>query len=366
MDFQDVKIDREYFVDLYDHTAKNEDIAQLYDMLYDETGDLTHQQHAAAMRVCVKFWETDYYRIQKVKDIKRVNLCRDKFCLNCQSMLAIKRQTKYAPMLDTLFRKYQVCHAVFTVPNMPGEELLPMLDTMYKKFKYLTRYLSGDKHIRGIDFSQYGYAGGLRALEVTYNAEEKTFHPHFHVALLLKKGITFERKYINSYSFGREGESCAKFTELEILLQKLWYLLINGITVTKESIESLKEGYSVIVNKAMKGKYHELFKYACKGAFKEGSIYNPENFRALYYALKNRRMIQGYGVLHNFKDAAADILEEDLESCYRAVIAKLCSFEDPVPHIETLDEVMDQRDCAYISKSSLKRILLERRKEESE
>lgn len=358
-------IEKEYFEDLSEKTRKNAQIAGFYDGLFFDTGDFAFQERARAVAVCCKWWDMDYYRLQAVKDIKRVNLCRDKFCYNCQSLLAIKRQNKYAPMLDKLYKDYTLCHVVVTVPNvpyLPQEGLKSTIKKMYLRFKHLTRFLSGDKKVRNVNFTQYGYSGAVRALEVTTNAEN-TFHPHFHCIMLLRKGYKPERKYTNAYSYDH-GQLTRKFSDLEILLQKVWYLLMNDIPVTRESIEGLKEGYSVIVDEVPKGEYHEVFKYACKGAFKDGTIYDRVVFRALFYALHGRRMIQGYGVLHNFKDEDGAILEADLTENYEAMIAQLQYLEDPIFVCEHLEQLIEQNYCRYISKSNLRKLLIQQRREE--
>lgn len=358
-------IEKGYFEDLAEKTRKNAQIAGFYDGLFFETEDFAFQGRARSIAVCCKWWDIDYYRMQAVKDIKRVNLCRDKFCYNCQSLLAIKRQNKYAPMLDALYNDYTLCHVVVTVPNVPYTPQSGLKETvakMYAKFKHMTRFLSGDKKVREVDFTKYGYAGAVRALEVTTNAEN-TFHPHFHCIALLRKGYKPEREHINSYSFDH-GQLARKFSDFEILLQKVWYLLMNDIPVTRESIADLKEGYSVICDPVDKGEYHEVFKYACKGAFKDGTIYDRTIFRALYYALHGRHMIQGYGVLHNFKDEDGAILEEDLTQNYEAMIAQLRYLEDPVFLVEHLDRVLDEKNCRYVSKSNLRKLLLQQRREE--
>lgn len=361
MDISDKTIDGEYFTDIHDKTARNADLAVFYDNLFADTDDFAFNHRARAIRVCCKWWDMDYYRLQQIKDIKRVNLCKDKFCFNCQSMLAIKRQSKYAPMLDALYNDYTVCHMVVTVPNCYEDELLPLLEKMYLRFKHLTRFLSGNLHIRGIDFAPYGYAGGIRALEVTKNAEG-TYHPHFHCMILFRKGLTLEKTHTNSYSFDN-GLLSRKFSQFEISLQKIWRLLIEGEAVTREKVNNIKEGYSITIDPIRKGEYHEAFKYACKGAFKDGTIYDEKTFRALFYALKNRRMIQGYGVLHNFKDEETEILEEDLTQNYEEMIAQLRELEEPIFKAETLEEILRERNCKYISKKNLKRLLIAERQQ---
>lgn len=370
MDIEGKSIDGEHFADIHEKTARNADLAEFYDNLYADTEKPALIGRAQAIRVCCQWWDSDYYKMQNVKDIKRVNLCRDRFCLNCQSMLAIKRQGKYAPKLDELYDDYTVCHMVVTVPNCEGDELPPMLWKMYGKFQALVRYLDGRAHVRGMDFYKFGYAGALRALEVTYNHKTR-FHPHFHCMVLFRKGLRLDKKYKNKFSFD-EGQEVRKFSALEITLQKVWRLLIDGNKVTREAVQELGEGYSVIIDPIAKGEYHEVFKYACKGAFdpREGApIYDEGVFRALYYSLRNRRMIQGYGILHNFKDEEGKILEEDLQANYAEMVAELQAVETPVFRVETLQEILretkQKKPCKYVSRSNLKRLLIERKKAET-
>lgn len=371
MDIVEKSIDGEHFADIHEKTARNADLAVFYDNLYADTEKPAFIGRAQSIRVCCQWWDSDYYQMQNVKDIKRVNLCRDRFCLNCQSMLAIKRQGKYAPKLDELYGDYSVYHMVVTVPNCEGDEFPPMLWKMYRKFQALVRFLDGRAHIRGVDFGKFGYAGALRALEVTYKPAT-LYHPHFHCMLLLRKGLKLKKKYTNKFSFD-EGKEARKFSALEITLQKIWRLLIDGTKVTREALKELGEGYSVIIDPIAKGEYHEVFKYACKGAFdpREGApIYDENVFRALYYSLHGRRMIQGYGVLHNFKDEAGKILEEDLQANYAQMVAELQAVEKPVFRAETLQEILNEtkrkKPCKYVSRSNLKRLLIERKRQENE
>ena len=184
-------ITKEYFIDIADHVRQNCKIADFYEHMFldgafdpkaakqDGFGFLNRSK---AIDLCCKWWDVDYYRMQAVKDIKRVNLCRDKFCYNCQSLLALKRQNKFGPQLDSLYDDFILGHVVFTVPNIPyapAGGLKELIKKMYRKFAYLVRYLSGTKKIAGVDFAKYGYQGCLRALEVTCGHDD-TFHPHFH------------------------------------------------------------------------------------------------------------------------------------------------------------------------------------------
>ena len=214
---------------------KNDTIADYYMQLYEETEDETLLRWADRIKSCCKLWDVDYYRFQGVKDIKRTNLCRSRFCDNCGNAQAIQRENKYAPFLDALARLYDIYHVVVTWPNAMPEELLPSVNNAYKQFAYLIRLFTGNTKIKGISFEGYGFLGAVRALEITKNKYDGTFHPHFHCLFILKKGLRLDqrRKHVNSFSFSNPdikkshkkdyGQPQRYFSDFEILLQKFGF-----------------------------------------------------------------------------------------------------------------------------------------------
>ena len=364
MSLNENTIDRGYFTDIAKHVALNYQISEFYENYYEDSGYDAFLNKSKSVELCGKWWDMDYYKMQNVKDIKRVNLCKDKFCFNCQSMLASKRYLKYTPILDSFRNNYKVCHMIVTVPNCKGGELKNLLNKMYKKFSFFMRYFRGKARVKGVDFLQYGYGGLVRGLEITRNEREKSYHPHFHCMVLFRSDIDLTKEQINSYSFDH-GRLVRKFSELEILLQKVWFLLMNDKKVTAPALAELKEGYSVVLDDS-DGHYYECFKYSCKGAFdrdKGAFIYNERVFRLLYEALNNRRMIQGYGALHNFTDLDGELLEVDALAEYEQRVAQLRLIELPDFSVSSLDEILnDNKNCTYISKSNFKRLVAERQR----
>ncbi|MDE7453553.1 MAG: protein rep [Clostridia bacterium] len=358
------EIDKEYFEELKTRVRHNYQIADFYLDRYERDGEIKFLNKSKAINVCCKFWDIDSYLKLKVKDIKRVNLCRDKFCFNCQSNMALERQARFAPQLDEYRKDYEVFHLVLTVPNCSGNELPSVIDKMFQKFPYMIRYFNGIKKVKNVDFLAYGYAGAVRGVEVTQNQTTKEFHPHFHCMVLFRKGLKLEKTIVNPYSFDG-GFISKKFSALEILLQKIWYLLLNNERVTAKAIEELKLGYDVQMSDS-EGYYHEAFKYACKGAFDESKgafLYNEQTFWTLYEALHNRRMIQGYGLLYNF-DECEDILKLEADLRYEQIIYTLRELEKPTFRIENLDEIIEKvSSWRYISKGNLKRFLEGKRAE---
>ncbi len=370
-------------------TRKNETIAEYYEQLAEDIYENrigwsfspdTLATVADRMRKCCRYWDVDHYRFQGVKDLIRTNACKNRFCENCQNAASLQRERKFAPVLDDLSKVYDVYHIVFTVPNVYGEELKPCVDNMYKQFAYVNRLFSGDAKIKGISFYKYGYIGAIRALEITKNKIEGTFHPHFHCLFILRKGLKLDkgRRHINRFSFNNPDikkshhkkkyeEPERYFSDFEILLQKIWRLRCEGTKLTQTNISKLKEGYSVICNNAA-GKYKEVFKYATKGIFKEGdenALGGYRDFLPLLQTLHSRRLIQGYKILNGFD---FESLDQDVDELYLGVRAKLEELEKPIREFEFLSQIEEnvgKKKYAYISRSSIAEILGEDYDDES-
>ena len=368
---------REKFGKVSRRIKRNDIIAEYYDQLYEETEDETLPRIARNMRDCCKLWDLDYYRFQGVKDVLRTNCCKNRFCDNCQNALSIQRERKYSPFLDALSRLYDIYHIVFTWRNAEPEELCPSVDNAYKQFAYIIRLFSGNAKIKGISFEGYGFLGAVRALEITKNQKDGTFHPHFHCLFILRKGLKLDRyrKHVNSYSFSnpdikrshRKREYGAPeryFSDFEILLQKIWRLRLDGVKVTRDSISNLKEGYSVICDNA-EGCYKEVFKYATKGIFKEGeenAVRGYGDFVPLVYTLYRRKMIQGYGLLNKYKFEMTIEQDARADEAYQRIIDVLRELEKPERVFEYLSDIqkeLETNNVTYISRATVAELMSE-------
>lgn len=299
---------------------------------------------------CNKYWAIDKYERQKIKDVKRQNLCHDKFCANCKKVRQAGRMAKYIPELE----KHQdnLYHLVLTVPNCAGEELKATYKNMARAFRELIMIIRGEKRnkIKGIDFTSWDYQGAIRSFEVTYQGDN--YHPHFHVGLVLGADTITKKKYENIYSYDtRSGinKLVRLFSKEEILIQKIWYLLINKIKVTAQSIKDLKQGYSCTMDKFPPEDYAELFKYMTKEKDESGGIMSYENFKTLYESLYRLKQIQGYGCLYRIDD---NIDLEEYEAKWNEYLDCIRKKESPVGVSETPQELILDNEYKLISRKS--------------
>lgn len=304
--------------------------------------------NANNIELCNKYWIMDKYEKQKIKDYQKTNLCKNKFCSNCKKVKQAARMAKYIPELEKY--KDNLHHLVLTAPNCLGNDLREVIKHMSKCFKTFVRYLSGNLKIKGYDFEPWGYKGAVRSLEVTYKKD--SYHPHFHIGLVLEGDPLGKKNNSNTYSFNYKKnipELVRLFSEQEILIQKIWYLLINKERVTKSNIDNLDIGYSCMMDKFQEDDFAELFKYLTKGSDEEGQILEYENFKTLYYSLYRLKQIQGYGCLYQITDDG-DL--ESFEEQYEELIQGLRQKENPEKVMERPQDLANDKEYLLISRKS--------------
>lgn len=309
---------------------------------------------------CARNWFFDHYGESKTRDLKSIYLCHNKFCPNCQKLMAEARYAKFIPEILRIGNDYQLYHLTLTVPNCSALFLNNTIDKLFKKFPYLVRYLKCDAKIKGLDFSRYGYAGAIRAFEITYDEKLrfalKEYHPHIHIIVALEKNLQLDKSIVHdkfSWKYdpiSKTSRLDRKFSKFEILLQKLWYFLNNqkkGERITLKRINELPddEGYTCTLDPIDDDAYMDVFKYATKptnGHNKddEGKPMRYVQFKTLRAALDNRRQIQGYGIFRGLD------FENDLKmianAIYDDIVNELRKKEKPT---EIAMNIYDIRDA---------------------
>lgn len=331
IDLKDILLDFEFLNSVATNVEYNDQIVGFYGHLLSEIHDRTplfnfldSKDHGVGFGLtklfeslfkkmdriasCNDKWVMDVYEDSKIKEFKRTNLCKDKFCNNCKKIKQASRMARYIPEIEK-YSDYKKIHLVLTSPNVEGLDLKDEIKKQFDSFKRLILYLDGRKKIKGLDIHEWGYEGAVRSLEVTYRGN--SYHPHIHAMLMFQKRFEVgDKKQKNAFSI-RNGRVKRLFAERELIIQKIWYLLMNKKKVTKSAIDELDLGYSCMMDEFKEGDYHELFKYMTKGNGKaekteEDAFMTFDNFKVLYFALLNVHQIQGYGLLYHIEDLDVD------------------------------------------------------------
>lgn len=109
------------------------------------------------------------------------NFCRERLCPMCAWRRSLKVFHELSRVMDTALQENPKLVPVFltlTLRNCPGDELSQVLDSIFGGWRNLTNHRKMKRIIKG----------WFRSLEVTYNQQADTYHPHIHAILLVDKG----------------------------------------------------------------------------------------------------------------------------------------------------------------------------------
>ncbi len=335
----EVKLPSDYFDDVANKVSYNEVYASHYLRRFEETNLDKYETTAERLLSCHKSWFGDRWKKAGVFNVKKVFHCHNRWCWLCTHIKQAKRLYEYHIRLEEYLKIYDLYHVVFTVKNVAGSELKHTLYRMQDGLKKIIRYFQGFVKIAGIDFEQYGFVGAIRSFEIVINPTD--FHPHIHCLFLLRKGLDFPKTEINKFSFSN-GVLNRKYSKLEILLQKIFYLLVNGQKVNTENIRKLLNGYSCTMDHVEGDSWHEVFKYATKMSKDGASTCTYEQFVLLDDILHKFKMIQGYGEFYNM-DKLESESDPQAEILFEKVLILLNKIEQPVCNVSIeLNKLVDE------------------------
>lgn len=207
--------------------------------------------------------------------LHNANFCRQRMCAMCQW----RRSMKLGVQADQIYkalteRGYKHIFATLTIKNCVGTELSGKIDELYEAASRLKRMKVYE-----------AVKGTYRALEVTYNQEANTYHPHLHYLL------TVPEDYFQAETYIRHDE-----------LMAAWRKAARLDYDPSVQIEGLhqKEGQTITSACA------ELTKYPVKMS----EIHSSEVFQTMDYALRGRRLIQWTGIA---AEVRKELKLEDIE-----------------------------------------------------
>lgn len=346
MDLKQFEIDKDYIKNVYDNCSYNKLIIEYYRRYCIENGNTnTFKNKINSIDTCNKFWQIDRYNYSQIKDFKRTNLCKDKFCNNCKKVKQATRMSKYIPELEQY--KDNLFHLTLTVPNVVGEDLKETIRKMSSAFRRLIYCFRG-KYLSFIDFDKYGYKGAVRSLEITFNGN--SYHPHYHCAFVFDN-LTLDKNIKNTYSIDfnlNRGDKL--FSEFEIQVQKIWRMIYDDIPLNSFNYDNLELGYSCNCDKFRENDYAELFKYMTKATNELDNPLTYDNFLTLYRSTYLIKQIQGYGCLYRINDKD---LDEEVDKVYCDILSFLLTNETPDDICEKPIDLLNDNHYKLISRKKI-------------
>lgn len=137
-----------------------------------------YEKKSFRVKGCGTFLEYKVYTATKEKKLHDANFCKVRLCPMCawRRSLKIFGQVSQVMNIAKGETSNKFIFVTLTQRNVTGEELKDEIDNLYQAFKRLMER----KKIKQMSL------GWFRALEVTYNAKDNTFHPHFHIVIMVK------------------------------------------------------------------------------------------------------------------------------------------------------------------------------------
>lgn len=199
------------------------------------------------------------------------NFCGNRFCPHCSFNKARKDALEFNILLKYIKDNfnYNFIFLTLTAPNVTADFLDQEISDYYRSIKRLFEL----KRVKDI------CKGYIRKLEVTYNINMDTYHPHYHILIAVNKSYFSDtRQYLSRdtwLSFWRNAKRDPNITQLDVRRVKDKDL-INSILeiskyVAKDSNYLFNKDVFEVFYRALKGKQY----YTFTGVFKDAhKLYN--------------------------------------------------------------------------------------------
>lgn len=148
-------------------------------LLADSFKRLGKENKAARVMECGTQVQIAYIQADEEYKIKHANFCRERLCPMCAFHRSRQIFGEVSRVMDGVLQERPELVPIFltlTVRNCSAAEMNGTLDTVFKGWNNM---MSGNSKVNRLA------AGWFRALEITYNAQEDTYHPHIHAILLM-------------------------------------------------------------------------------------------------------------------------------------------------------------------------------------
>lgn len=155
-------------------------------LLADSYDRLENHKKAFRVRMCSNILEFRYYLESKELKLDKANFCKVRLCPACSSRRSLKIFGQVSKIMDYIEENhdFKYIFLTLTVRNCESEDLKDTLDLMLKAFNKMNQRKIFKQSIKGY----------FRSLEVTYNRETDTYHPHYHLILAVNKSYFDDKR----------------------------------------------------------------------------------------------------------------------------------------------------------------------------
>lgn len=193
---------------------KTLDLAEIYDLL-----GLDNKAFRVKYCSCQLSFKVDNETGEK--KLNSMMSCQVRLCPMCNWRRSLKIYGQISKVMNKAleYKEYRFLFLTLTCANVEGNDLSKTIDNLFHAFKKLSERRIFKQSVKG----------WFRALEVTHNVDEQsnsynTYHPHFHLILMVSKSYFTDKDYYISQK---------KWTSLWKSCMKVEYTPIVHITAFK-------------------------------------------------------------------------------------------------------------------------------------
>jgi plasmid rolling circle replication initiator protein Rep len=178
------------------HKMGNEKIFKLYEKAKEKELVFVSDGRMQDLKECA---DSVLFNIDSTckRKLAKANFCRFRTCPMCCWRKSMKLYSQVSAITDTIMERQDGTRFIFvtlTVRNVKGEDLRAELDRINKAWKYITSKAQTFAPAKKLKGTLLGY---LKAVEVTYNASQDTYHPHLHCIVEVSPEYFESKNYIS-------------------------------------------------------------------------------------------------------------------------------------------------------------------------
>lgn len=144
-------------------------------LLLSESYGRLNNKKQFRVRDCANYLEFRRYISDGSLKLNLANFCKVRLCPMCAWRRSMKIFGQVSTIMDYALKSnnYRYLFLTLTCKNVEGHELSDVMTKLFKAYEKMSRKTRFKKSV----------PGWFRALEITYNFKDGTYHPHFHCIL---------------------------------------------------------------------------------------------------------------------------------------------------------------------------------------
>ena len=140
----------------------------------------------------------------------QANFCRVRLCPMCNWRKSLKMFSQVSKITDAIMERQDGTRFIFltlTVKNVEGADLSKELDRINQGFSYMVAKSRNFAPAKGLKEHLLGY---LKAVEITFNAKQNTYHPHIHAILEVDSTYFDSKNYLGRVRWAKLWQEAIK------------------------------------------------------------------------------------------------------------------------------------------------------------